>query len=142
MRVTYFLPCILLLAGCATKTTAPKSASSAAFAFTQSAKVQVAKARAAVERIKSESPVVYEATLALDRAETSIAEASDRIESLQTQITEANIAREDAAQKARDAEGAVRFWRAATLKLTLLSIALGLWVFRKPILRLCGVPAL
>ena len=141
MRHTYFFLLVpLLLAACATQPQPQRATPSAAFAYTQSARVQVARARAVVERIHS--PVVHEATLALDQAETSIAQAADKIETLQAQITEATVARDDAEQRAKDAQGATRFWRAAALKLTLLSIALGLWVFRKPILRLCGVPAL
>ena len=125
------------MAGCATKS-APAIPSSA-YTATNAARLQVAKARATLERMKQKAPAISldarQTEDALIKADDAMQENQTAIETMQNQAAELAKAREHA-QESRD------FWRDAAWKLALLSFALGVWTFRTPLLALCGVPTL
>ena len=101
----------------------------------------------------AERPLVVELQTALEETHTALdgvqgqlktaagalTDSSTQVEVLQTQISadEAQLAqaRETAARMERGRD----FWRAVAWKLALLSLALGVWTFRKPLLLVCGL---
>ena len=123
------------LAGCATKP-APSSPS-AAYVATNAARLQVARARVAIERMKQKAPEIgleaRQTEEALTKADDALQESQAALETMQTQAAELAKAKEHA-EASRD------FWRSAAWKLALLSLALGIWTLRKPFLALCGAP--
>jgi len=123
--------------GCANKP-APATPS-AAYVAANAARLQVTKARMAIERMEQKSPAVAlearQSEDALAKADAAIQENQAALETMQTQAAELANAKAHA-EKSRD------FWRGTAWKLALLSLALGIWTLRKPLLALCGVPTL
>ena len=137
MIVSAYLALGIGMLGCATK---PVLATpSDAYVAANTARLQVAKARAAIERMKQKSPeVALEARQsedALTKADDALQENQAALETIQKQAAELAKAREQA-EASRD------FWRGTAWKLALLSLALGIWTFRRPLLNICGVPTL
>lgn len=76
----------------------------------------------------------------LNATNGALAESATRVDALQLRIN-AMGAELATAQDAEHAEKTrADFWRGAALKLGILSLALGVWTFRKPIAALMGVP--
>ena len=92
--------------------------------------------------VSSMAGELAQARVSLQAAEAAQAETLAQATDLQGRIDGMadDLGRaQDAERKSRDATG---FWRAWALRLAALSGILLIWTFRKPILRLCGVPAL
>lgn len=122
--------------GCSsTKQLSKPAQSSAAFVATESAKLHIAKARLAIERADTSS-----AGAALASADKALDDAGQKIESLQSYTAAVVDAKEQAEIKAQKESAAKSFWRGWALKLGALSAVFALWIFRKPLLALCGVP--
>ncbi len=71
----------------------------------------------------------------MTKADDAMQENQAALETMQTQTAELAKTKEHA-EAGRD------FWRGTAWKLALLSLALGIWTFRRPLLALCGVPTL
>ena len=136
-------------AACATRNATHQTA-------TAKASLQVAEAKSRellTVASPAERPLVVELQTALEETHTALdgvqgqlktaagalTDSSTQVEVLQTQISA------DEAQLAQALETAARmergrdFWRAVVWKLALLSLALGVWTFRKPLLLVCGL---
>jgi chromosome segregation ATPase len=75
----------------------------------------------------------------LKTAQGALADSSTQAETLQTQISAQETALAQARETAAGMQTARDFWRAAAWKLALLSLALGVWTLRKPLLAFCGL---
>lgn len=128
--------------GCATKKELVRPAvSSAAFVATESAKLHIAKARIAVEKTKAGHPeAIADVSAALQKADVALDDAGKKIEGLQTYSEQLATAKDAAEAKAQKEETAKKYWRALSLKLIAVAALLGLWIFRRPLLALLGVP--
>lgn len=131
----------IFLVGCASARKTAKPTPMAAYVATEGARLQIAKARAAAERIKSaaDAPVAQELKSALENADRALAEAGGKIETVQYQMEEISKAKNDADEREKQADEARRFWRAWTLRLSGICLAFGLWTFRKPLLVVAGL---
>lgn len=128
------------LTGCAHAPSKRESAPSVAFVSTQKAKLHIEKAKVAAAKITT--PEAKRIEESLDMAEEELDHAGAKIIALQDQMQALAEAKEDSDVRALKAENAKRFWRAWTLRLSALSTLLALWIFRKPLLLLCGVPVI
>lgn len=138
--ILVLLAILLSLVGCAHGPTKRESTPSVAFVSTQKAKLHIEKAKTAVARIAV--PEAKRVEEALDMAEEELDVAGNKIIALQDQMKEVAQAKEDAESSALRAENAKRFWRSWALRLGSVAAMLGVWVFRKPLLALCGVPVI
>ena len=131
------------LAGCASAQR-KQSAPSGAFVAAEAARLQVAKARVAVEKVSfpADARAVDAVKTALEKADAALAEAGSKIEGLQAEMATVSAAKEQADCLAERQGQKAAFWRACAWKLALLSLALGVWTLRKPLLILCGGPVL
>jgi chromosome segregation ATPase len=75
----------------------------------------------------------------LKKANGALTDSSTQVEVLQTQISADEAELSQAREAATRMQAGRDFWRAAAWKLALLSLALGVWSFRKPLLMLCGL---
>jgi len=75
----------------------------------------------------------------LNSANGALADSSGALEGLQKQVREMGSELAKAQEEANRMKAARDFWRACTWKLTLLSLALGVWTFRKPLMALAGL---
>ena len=75
----------------------------------------------------------------LNSANGALADSSGALDGLQKQIREMGSALTQAQEEADRMKAARDFWRACVWKLALLSLALGLWAARKPLLALAGL---
>lgn len=81
------------------------------------------------EALDSTDSELTAATAALEDSGSRLDQLQQRIDSMAAQLGQARTA--EGAAESREA-----FWRASTWKLALLSLALGIWTFRKPLLAL------
>ena len=154
MIVSAYLALGISLVGCATVRPASNAAmlaaqtagNATARAATAAASAREAIAKAKQEIARQDGPA---AQTALDEASTKLGETQEQLAVARTaeatatqQIDEISKALQSAAAEADRLKAARDFWRAATWKLALLALALGLWTFRKPLLALCGAPIL
>lgn len=129
---------LFALSGCAHAPAIPKAVPSAAYVATQKVKLSLEKAKVSLAKIKE--PEARKAEDDINTADIALDEASHKIESLQDQMRDLAQAKEVAQANELKAENAKRFWRAWTLRLSVVSGLLGLWIFRRPLLALCGIP--
>lgn len=143
MKPAAILAVIILATGCTTHQNALKKppVASAAFVATQSARLHIAKARVEIRKatVVSNVEAVAAANTALDSADKALEDAGTRIESMQKYTEQITAAKEMAEESRLKEENAKRFWRAWSIRLGVLSGILALWLFRRPILALCGV---
>ncbi len=78
----------------------------------------------------------------LQTASGALADSSARVEAVQTEMDGVESELASAQESERRMAAAERFWRAASMKLGLLSGALGLWMLRRPLAMAFGVPLL
>jgi hypothetical protein len=79
------------------------------------------------------------ARVELNSAHASLADSSGQLGALQQQIREIGSALSKAQEENDRTKAARDFWRACSWKLALLSLALGVWAFRKPLLALASL---
>lgn len=96
----------------------------------------VVQLQTALETTQTE---LEQAQTELDSANGSLAESSGALDGLQKQIREMGSALTQAQEEADRMKAARDFWRACVWKLALLSLALGVWAFRKPLLAIAGL---
>ena len=75
----------------------------------------------------------------LDAANAGMSDAAARTEVLQSEINGLATELSQAKEAKTAAENSADYWRGTAWKLALLSLALGLWTFRKPLTALAGV---
>ena len=129
---------------------ARKAARSAA-AATGSLRVAAAKSQALLAMAgPAERPLVIQLQTALDATQTeldaaqvelttangALADSSGQLAGLQKQIREIGSEWAKAQEESDRMKAARDFWRACAWKLALLSLALGVWTLRKPLLAL------
>jgi len=170
--IAALLVVVCLVSGCTTAQIARPVAASAGVRTAQAStakaslsaaqvKTSLATAAAAAAQIEGmataeQKPVIAELSGALSEAraeleqtqtELSAASVSLEVSAVQVKEQESQLAlalqgRHEAEEKTKTAEAALAFWRATAAKLSLLCVAGGIWIFRKPLLALCGVPTL
>lgn len=84
--------------------------------------------------------MVVETQADLDQTNQALNKSTAQIGDLQMQLTDLSDAKDASDKLANKEKASAGFWRSVTWKLTLLSLGMGLWIFRKPLLALCGVP--
>lgn len=124
-----------------------KESASRAGASVQSAKAALSKLEmTATDEQKHSVSVVKEslttATRELDLIRVSLSKGSEETLILQSRIDGMAADYGRSLDKERAARAAANRWRKWALYLALLSGGLAVWIFRKPLLRLCGVPIL
>ena len=75
-------------------------------------------------------------------ADEALADSSGQLDIFQKQLRAMDAELTKARQAANRLQEGRDFWRAIAWKLALLSMALGVWTFRKPLIALCGGPIL
>ena len=78
----------------------------------------------------------------LKAADEALADSSGQLDIFQKQLRAMDAELTKARQAANRLQEGRDFWRAIAWKLALLSMALGVWTFRKPLIALCGGPIL
>ena len=78
----------------------------------------------------------------LRATDEALTQSAKRVDALQGQLSDSADALSIEQTAHKKAIAGRDFWRSVTWKLALLSLALGLWTFRKPIRALFGVPAI
>ena len=91
------------------------------------------------EALKTSSSALDSTLTELNTTSGALADSSGRIETLQGQIDTMAATLDRTLADERSAKAHTEFWRGAATKLGLLSLAMGLWTFRKPLLALGGI---
>lgn len=153
---------VLVLAGCSsTRTRVPAPSTVAVARSVETAKESVSRAGKSVTTAKAavaalektatpeQKPAVRTvkeslavATAELEVIRVSLAKGTEETLLLQTRIDGMAADYGKALDNERAARAAADRWRKWALYLSLLSGGLAVWIFRKPLLRLCGVPIL
>jgi len=88
-----------------------------------------------------QSHTELDATLnSLAVAQGALTDSESKVQTLQSEIDKQTAALRCAEESAAREKASADFWRSVALKVSLLTLALVLWTFRKPIAALFGVP--
>ncbi|MCX6968483.1 MAG: hypothetical protein NTZ46_12050 [Verrucomicrobia bacterium] len=133
--------------GCATVRPAPDAAGDAtarAVTSTSAAKAAIIHAKQEIAKLQAPAAqaALNEAVAQLNETQEQLAVAASASAMASRRVGEISQALDIATAKSNRLKAARDFWRTATWKLALLSLALGIWTFRRPLLALCGVPIL